>query len=213
MDATVKPPRTTNAAMLRRKAKLRAYIDTHGGNNAVATAAGLTPGHITQLKSDKYQVGGVNAFAELADRLMLPSSFFDSDTTDGPELAVGRKVPVFSWEAVGRSATEDLGMEIAHSSAQFALRMNNDSMTSTSPSEPGIYQGMTLFVNPNLKPGEGSIVVARLPGASAATCRKLVNDSGFSYLRPLNPAYPMHKLTPDVEVLGVVVEVRMVFNA
>lgn len=207
----ITPTVKLDSATLHRKKLLREYIAKNGGNNAVARTAGMSTGRISQLASDAYPIGP-GAFARLADKLMLPTYFFDGETTDVTDAPVGRKVPVVSWEAAGEQSPQEIGHEIAHSNAHFALRMNNDSMASTSPSVAGLAVGMTLFVNRELQAQEGDLVIARLPGATSATCRKLVFDSGFQYLQPVNPAYQMVKVTEQVELLGVVVEARMAFR-
>ncbi len=197
----------------RRKARLRDYIATHGGNGAVARAAQVTTGYVSQLASDKYP-GAEGAFARLSDRLMLPTGYFDGDTEIDPSAVLGRKVPVFSWETAGLDAAAVVEDEVTHHpGAQFALRMTNDSMASASSAEFGIAKGMTLFVDPTLTARDGDIVVARLPGAKAATCRQLVEDSGFTHLRAINPAYPLMQLPDAGCLLGVVVEVRMNLRA
>lgn len=81
----------------------------------------------------------------------------------------------------------------------FALRVEGDSM------EPRFAEGMILIVEPDMSPQPGDFVIAK-NGDNEATFKQLVRDGGDSYLKPLNPRYPMKPLG-SAQVIGVVRQV------
>ena len=191
-----------------RKRHLRAYIDAHGGNNAVARLAGVTTGYISHLASDE-RPGGVAAFQRLCERLYLPPGFFDGEPRPGPAQPgadATHTVPVYSWRSCGQPGAQPVASELAPIDCSFALRMEGDSMMAPQRALPA---GAMLFVNATAEAKPGDVVIARLDGAAEATCRQLISDSGFRYLRAWNPVYPMHKLTQGSRLLGVVTRARL----
>jgi SOS-response transcriptional repressor LexA len=71
--------------------------------------------------------------------------------------------------------------------------------------------GSLLLIDTQAKFGSGSIVLAQLPGSRGLTIRKLVKDAGDSYLMALNPAYAIISQEGEFDVLGVVVESKLIF--
>ena len=52
-------------------------------------------------------------------------------------------------------------------------------------------------------------VIVRQNGNTEATFKQLMQDGGKSYLKPLNPRYPIMELMPDAVFCGVVKRVEM----
>lgn len=52
---------------------------------------------------------------------------------------------------------------------------------------------------------------AKLPVSNEATFKKLVNDSGRLYLKPLNTGYPIEPLDEQCRIVGVVVRALQKF--
>jgi SOS-response transcriptional repressor LexA len=49
------------------------------------------------------------------------------------------------------------------------------------------------------------LVIAKLASSNEATFKKLIEDGGRKFLRPLNPAYPTEMYAVDCRIIGVVV--------
>lgn len=124
------------------------------------------------------------------------------------------RYPVVSWvtagtwsEAVqpfpdGFSDRYDLSDYKAKGPA-FWLEVKGDSMTSTSA--PSIPEGSQILVDTEADVRPGKLVIAKLSGSNEATFKKLVEDGGIRYLKPLNPAYPTVQCSVDCKIIGVVV--------
>ncbi|MDU8420255.1 sulfurtransferase [Pseudomonas syringae] len=85
----------------------------------------------------------------------------------------------------------------------FWLEVKGDSMTSTSA--PSIPEGSQILVDTEADVRPGKLVIAKLADSNEATFKKLVEDGGVRYLKPLNPAYPTVQCSDDCKIIGVVV--------
>lgn len=89
----------------------------------------------------------------------------------------------------------------------FWLEVDGDSMTA--PSGQSIPEGMLILVDTGIEAQPGHLVVAKLDSEEKATFKKLVNDAGQLYLKPLNPAYRMIPINGNCRIIGVVKEAKM----
>jgi SOS-response transcriptional repressor LexA len=132
-------------------------------------------------------------------------------------IATLRRVPLISFSravdwASSQSRDTDADKEIqvvTYSSkpslSAFALTVTGDSMTSSTGTS--FDEGCTIIVDPERTPVEGDFVVARDPETNKATFKRLVNDAGRWYLKPLNGSYRMTSIESVSEsVIGVVIE-------
>jgi SOS-response transcriptional repressor LexA len=87
----------------------------------------------------------------------------------------------------------------------YALRVVGDSM------EPKFPDGVNIIVDPDVRPVHGSFVVAHLADTDQITFKQLVVD-GRSYLKPLNPRYPVMEVDDGVTICGVVRQMIMNFD-
>lgn len=88
----------------------------------------------------------------------------------------------------------------------FWLDVKGDSMTS--PVGLTIPEGMSVLVNPDVKPTSGKLVIAKLADDNEATFKRYIEDAGSKYLKPLNPEYSMIKINDNCRIIGVVVEAK-----
>lgn len=113
--------------------------------------------------------------------------------------ASSRLTDVVSWT----QTTADVSDEV------FGLVVRGESMTNPN-GLPSIPEGSIVIVEPNfgqLDDLYGKIVVAVLDGTSEATVKKLVWDSPFSYLMPLNPAFKPIPIDGNCRIVGRVVQI------
>lgn len=124
----------------------------------------------------------------------------------GPPLR-GR-VPVISWTSAGQwevivdnnepgTADEWVETTVPIRQHTFALKVQGDSM------EPIFPNGCYIVIEPEMQAESGNYVIARQNG-DEATFKQLVRDGGKTYLKPLNPRYPIMELGVDAEIVGVV---------
>lgn len=131
------------------------------------------------------------------------------------------RVPLISWVAAG-AFREQIDMYQPGEAEQwidaydtqpggqaFALRVDGDSMTSPYPGERSFPDGTIIIVDPARSCDAGDYVVAKDVNTQSATFKKLVQDGGRWFLKPLNPTYPTTEIdTPALRVIGRVIEFR-----
>lgn len=113
--------------------------------------------------------------------------------------ACARLTDVISWT----QTTADVSDEV------FGLIVRGESMTNPN-GLPSIPEGSIVIVEPNygqLDDLYGKIVVAVLDGSSEATVKKLVWDSPYCYLMPLNPAFNPIPINGNCRIIGRVVQI------
>ncbi|MFK3943940.1 LexA family protein [Pseudomonas monteilii] len=124
------------------------------------------------------------------------------------------RYPVISWVAAGAwaEAVEPFPpgfsdrYELSEYEAKgpaFWLEVKGDSMTSSVGQS--ITEGTLILVDTEADAQHGKLVIAKLADSNEATFKKLVEDGGRRYLKPLNPAYPTEVCSGDCRVIGVVV--------
>ena len=124
------------------------------------------------------------------------------------------RYPVISWVAAGEWAeavepfppgfSDRYEMSDYDSKGPaFWLEVKGDSMTS--PVGQSVPEGMLILVDTEAEVRPGKLVIAKLADSNEATFKKLVEDGGRSYLKPLNPAYPITLCAEDCRIIGVAV--------
>lgn len=123
-------------------------------------------------------------------------------------------VPLISWVRAGAweaaadpyqpgDADEWLPCPAPHGPHTYALRVSGDSMTA--PYGRSYPHGCVIYVDPAQSGGvsTGDPIIAKIDGEDGVTFKAFVEDGGRSYLKPLNPAYPL--ITDPFRVLGKVI--------
>ena len=120
-------------------------------------------------------------------------------------------VPLISWVQAGDwKHTADTGLYEAERipttwkphKYTFALRVRGDSM------EPKFPDGCIIIVEPEEVAINGSFIVVNRNG-SEATFKQLVQDGSKTFLKPLNPRYPILEIPEDARICGVVKRIEM----
>ncbi|MGK0735787.1 LexA family protein [Yokenella regensburgei] len=117
-----------------------------------------------------------------------------TDTCASPRLT-----DVISWT----QTTADVSDEV------FGLVVRGESMTNPH-GLPSIPEGSIVIVEPHFGQIDdlyGKVVVAMLEGSTEATVKKLVWDSPFAYLMPLNPAFKPIQIDGNCRIVGKVVQI------
>ncbi|MBD8592332.1 peptidase S24 [Pseudomonas sp. CFBP 8758] len=128
------------------------------------------------------------------------------------------RYPVISWVAAGAwsEAVEPFPpgysdryemSEYDSKGPAFWLEVKGDSMTSINGQS--VPEGTFILVDTEADVQTGKLVIAKLADSNEATFKKLVEDGGRRFLRPLNPAYPTEMCTDGCRIVGVVVRALM----
>ncbi|EBB0468105.1 helix-turn-helix domain-containing protein [Salmonella enterica] len=113
--------------------------------------------------------------------------------------ACSRLTDVISWTQTTANVSDEA----------FGLVVRGESMTNPQ-GPPSIPEGSIVIVEPHygqLDDLYGKIVVAILDGTSEATVKKLVWDSPYSYLMPLNPLFKPIQIDGNCRIVGKVVQI------
>ncbi|MEG5264073.1 XRE family transcriptional regulator [Pseudomonas sp. JDS28PS106] len=141
-------------------------------------------------------------------------AYADANVAGVDQPRMSYRYPVISWVSAGswEEAVEPYPegfsdrYEISDYNAKgpaFWLEVKGDSMTA--PSGLSVPEGMMILVDTEAEVQPGKLVIAKLPASNEATFKKLVEDGGVRYLKPLNPAYKMIECGPDCRIIGVAV--------
>ncbi|MGX1186700.1 SOS-response transcriptional repressor LexA [Pseudomonas sp. F-14 TE3623] len=144
----------------------------------------------------------------------------DSNVGEARQPIESYRYPVISWVAAGAwaEAVEPYPAgfsdryefsEYDSKGAAFWLEVKGDSMTS--PVGQSITEGTLILVDTEAEAAPGKLVIAKLPASNEATFKKLVNDGGRLFLKPLNPGYPIEPFDEHCRIVGVVVRALQKF--
>ncbi|WP_130905326.1 S24 family peptidase [Pseudomonas sp. Sample_22] len=209
----------------------------HAGLNQVelAVRAGITQTSISDLERGKSKATA--HVVKIADACGVSAKWLSDEigpmTTGGGNSGaessnVGEarqpvesfRYPVISWVAAGAwaEAVEPYPAgfsdryefsEYDSKGPAFWLEVKGDSMTS--PVGQSITEGTLILVDTEAEAAPGKLVIAKLPDSNEATFKKLVNDGGKLFLKPLNPAWRIEPFTEDCRIVGVVVRALQKF--
>lgn len=192
----------------------------------IAAACGISASAVTQWVSGESKSMKPENIYALAKATGFSAKWLaigegpERESTDEPNIRpvvqpnLMYRYPVISWVAAGAwaEAIEPFPpgfsdrYEISDYEAKgpaFWLEVKGDSMTS--PVGQTIAEGALILVDTEADAFHGKLVVAKLGNSNEATFKKLVEDGGRKYLKPLNPAYPTEICTEDCRIVGVVV--------
>lgn len=187
----------------------------------LAESLGVTQGAIAHWMSGRREpdLATINA---ILTKLALPTLQIarESRQSNIEIVPAGRRqisYPVISMIAAGEWAEaveshpvgfgdEYLSTDYEGSGMCFWAKVKGDSMTSSyGPSFP---DGSYVLVDTGLAATPGALVVAKRVQDGEATFKRLVEDAGRQYLRPLNPAFEMLPIDEETRIIGVVKEMR-----
>jgi len=198
---------------------------------ALALKVGVEQPVISQLETGKNlqsahlpkiaHVCGVNAIW-LSENIgpMIGGKIKDTNIGDTRQPVESFRYPVISWVAAGAwaEAVEPYPAgfsdryefsEYDSKGPAFWLLVKGDSMTA--PAGQSITEGTLILVDTEAEVSPGKLVVAKLPDSNEATFKKLVNDGGRLFLKPLNPSYPIEPFDEKCRIVGVVVRALQKF--
>jgi SOS-response transcriptional repressor LexA len=165
----------------------------------------------------RYLKEPVSAFSpRLARQIAQMSEVEPSNVSMVDQPALMYRYPVINWVEAGdwAEAVEPFppgfgdAYELSDYDSKgqaFWLKVRGDSMTA--PTGTSIPEGMMILIDTEADVQPGKLVIAKLPASNEATFKKLVEDGGVRYLRPLNPDYKMIECGEDCRIIGVAVRV------
>lgn len=187
----------------------------------LASKTDSDPAHLSQIKNGTRKMGDEVA-RRFEKKLRKNRGWMDMPHTEAREpkgryLSLGpdvqTRVPLISWVQAGKfEEAEDVyrvgdaedwyPMPKKAGPSCYCLRVEGDSMTA--PFGKSYPAGSVVFVDPDQRsPANGARVIAKLEGSDEVTFKVFVQESGRTFLRPLNQQYP--PIYEPFKVLGTVI--------
>ena len=214
----------TKDVVQRRRDNLRTWIDDNfnGSQARFIDETGVNQGELSGLLRKK-------SFGERKARALelqakMPPYWLDEEHEDSPIIAdsnvieLDRQtglVPKISWVRAGLfcdiddplepgDAKEWLICPVKHGPKTYVLQVDGPSMDSGDGK--GYADGEDIFVDPDVRPENGSDVIARTPNGKATFKRYQVHSEG-NFLLALNPDWPERiiKVPEGTVICGVVI--------
>lgn len=204
----------------------------HAGltQKALAQKVGVEQPVISQLETGKNlqsvhlpkiaHVCGVSAIwlSEEIGEMVAGGSGHDANVAMPAQPNMMFRYPVISWVIAGEwaeavepyppGASDHYEMSDYNSKGPaFWLEVKGDSMTA--PIGQSVPEGSLILVDTEADAYSGKLVIAKRSSTDKATFKKLVDDGGRLFLKPLNPGYPMEMCADDCRIIGVVVRALM----
>lgn len=204
---------------------LKALMAREGLNQAeLARRAGLNQPTIQRILNRGIENPGVPTVAKLAAyfgvtvQQMVGVEPLDSKAAGAePMLRKAkptRMLPLISWVQAGSfcdamdpyepgDANEWVPVYNGASELAFVLEVRGDSMLNPY-GDPSFPEGTRIIADPAVEARPGRFVIARIDSANEVTFKKLVEDAGRHYLKPLNAAYPAILVDETVRICATV---------
>lgn len=217
---------TSNNRDMEYKERIKAARRHAGLTQAqLAKLVGIDQASISDLERGRSQRSSYNAsiakacgvsaiWIESGAGQMVPDRPEDANVKDVVQPQMLYRYPVISWVSAGswEEAVQPYPdgfsdrYEVSDYDSKgpaFWLEVKGDSMTA--PAGVSVPEGMMILVDTEADVKPGKLVIAKLPASNQATFKKLVEDGGIRYLKPLNPAYKMVECNEDCRIIGVAV--------
>jgi SOS-response transcriptional repressor LexA len=206
-----------------RKNNLKTLEKWAGGRAELARRAGVNKDYLTQIASDNIRRNMGSAIARKLEKAAgKKRGWMDTDHSaeGGPDIKEALPltwVRKISWTQAGNMSAVDnrytppgdgeqrVPTTKAVSERSFALKVEGDSMVNPH-GRPSYPPDCTIIVDPEKQWVSGDRVVVKIDGTEKATFKQIVQDAGRTYLKSLNPQYPMLEWNESMHVIGVVVQ-------
>lgn len=204
-----------------RRRNLLLLLERYEQDKDFAAQVGIGTTYLSRLKRPGEREMGGPIARRIEERLKLPYGWMDALHADdgepvepsGPPL----KVPVLAADEV-RLARKlvnnyvplvDHELHATNLTVQrhtFAMRLEDDSMVGLED-EPRLSPGTLIVVEPDVVAAAGDyVVIAPRATSNEVMLRVLEIRDGTHVARPLNPAYPLVRITKFVSICGVAKE-------
>jgi SOS-response transcriptional repressor LexA len=142
-----------------------------------------------------------------------PPITYTSELQNRYTPALIKQAPLLSWQDIDEMRNLSFTLQNRsiipifndHGDKCFVLELKDDSMCSPKNDLISFLQKDLLFVQVDRVPLPNEFVIARLAATNEIICRRYVcDDDNHAFLIPLNAAYASIRVTPEIEIIGVV---------
>lgn len=217
-----------------RRENVRALAKSVGGISKLALMLGKSQSQLSHVigRSPIKNIGDkLAAYVEVT--FGKPAGWLDKEhyeieniptvysTTQGTSAIYCPQVPLITWEDAGKwhqlgygyqpkTCQEWIGVPVPVGELAFAVRVKDDTMEAAyGLSFP---KGATVIADPDEIATQDSFIVVSSEPSREATLKQLVSDGNKSYLKALNPHYPLLEKTVSTLIHAVVKQVTFTFS-
>lgn len=203
--------RLINLRMLLKEAKSAASL---------AVAANTSPAYLSQILSNKAKGRiGDKLARKLEEALGKPRGWLDVLHETAIHASAVKFIPLLEINAAMRWYGDDKGtsekaMNLTNDNTEtkqiFCIEMQGDSMVSALNIASSICPGDRVIIDTTLEPSLGDIVLVKIN--NSIKIRQLAEDGNERILQSFNPQYPIVPFSDELQILGVVSEIRRVMR-
>ena len=166
-------------------------------------------------KTGDPRISTLKALADYFDTTLdaLYSNTVTHQTSPTPQ---GQFAPILSWEdCIQISANR---FQQVTGKQNYWVNTNNSAdeilfaLVSKPCMEPRFPRGTILIISSDRTPNDGDMVIVHYPNTQAATIRELYLDGPEQKLVSINKASYEEKLTPDIKILGTLIQSRFDYD-
>ncbi len=187
----------------------------------LASKMSITRGAITHYLSGR-RVPPLKQFQKLAAILKVDPAWLQYGTTNSKETVKNDNkkeksertypIPLLAWDQVadfikGKIPVNQKQEFVSHFFIDnlncFALKVKGDAMT-TPGSGKSFYEEEIIIIDSSQVAAHGDYIIALLPHTKELTFKQYVIDGGVSYLKPLNPQYPLSTIEKGTKIIGII---------
>lgn len=112
---------------------------------------------------------------------------------------------ITDWLTQGSSLnlTKFVSTDSLVSKNSYAIQLSDSTM------QPRFVEGTLLIIDPKYSPENQDFIVAQIYHQKKSTFKQFLIDGESHYLKPLNPDFPIIKMTPNDRILGTMVQARI----
>jgi SOS-response transcriptional repressor LexA len=189
---------------------------------SLAIAANTSPAYLSQILSNKTKGRiGDKLARKLEEALGKPRGWLDvlHENANAIHASVVKFIPIIEldtamqWCGDGKGISEK-AMNLTDTNTEnkqiFCIEMQGDSMVSAFNIASSICPGDRVIIDTTLEPSLGDIVLVKMN--NSIKIRQLAADGNERILQPFNPQYSIIPYTDEVQVLGVVAEIRRIMH-
>lgn len=189
---------------------------------SLAIAANTSPAYLSQILSNKAKGRiGDKLARKLEEALGKPRGWLDvlHETANAINAPAVNFIPIIEihtaiqWCGDSKGISEKAMNFTDHNTETkpiFCIEMQGDSMVSALNIASSICPGDRVIIDTTLEPSLGDIVLIKLN--NSIKIRQLAADGNERILQSFNPQYPIIPFSDEVQVLGVVSEIRRIMH-
>jgi SOS-response transcriptional repressor LexA len=184
---------------------------------SLAGFVGVSPATISQWENDITKPDGENLLKCAArlgeDPFKLQFGKSEDYFISKANISSNTKIPIISWSDIDKwemikhdlNENQEYVLLDAKNSDCYALIVHGDSMESPTKN-PSFPEGNVIIISQQKEIKAGKFVIARLKDTGKITFRQFIKEPFGTFLKPLNPAYPIIDIEKTgFDLLGVVV--------